>query len=87
MLVNNAGIEITDLIAEVKPEEIRRMLEVNILGRARPHRHGHRPSRRLRQPRPLRVPGSGRRRGDRTDSLGPARHRRRHRRCGRLPRL
>ncbi len=32
ILVNNAGVEITSLLTEVTPDEIRRMLEVNVLG-------------------------------------------------------
>jgi NAD(P)-dependent dehydrogenase (short-subunit alcohol dehydrogenase family) len=32
ILVNNAGIEITSLISEVDPADVRRMLDVNILG-------------------------------------------------------
>ena len=34
ILVNNAGVEITSLITEVDPKDIRTMLEVNILGTA-----------------------------------------------------
>jgi 3alpha(or 20beta)-hydroxysteroid dehydrogenase len=32
VLVNNAGVEISSLITEIKPEDVRTMLEVNILG-------------------------------------------------------
>jgi NAD(P)-dependent dehydrogenase (short-subunit alcohol dehydrogenase family) len=32
ILVNNAGVEITSLLTEVTPDEIRKMLDVNILG-------------------------------------------------------
>src|SRR6516165_4627597 len=32
ILVNNAGVEITSLVVDLDPEEIRRMLEVNVLG-------------------------------------------------------
>jgi NAD(P)-dependent dehydrogenase (short-subunit alcohol dehydrogenase family) len=34
ILVNNAGVEITSLITEVDPRDIRTMLEVNVLGTA-----------------------------------------------------
>lgn len=34
VLVNNAGVEISSLITEVVPEDIRTMLEVNVLGTA-----------------------------------------------------
>ena len=34
ILVNNAGVEISSLITEVDPKDIRTMLEVNILGTA-----------------------------------------------------
>ena len=34
ILVNNAGVEITSLITEVDPKDIRTMLEVNVLGTA-----------------------------------------------------
>ncbi|WP_299057391.1 SDR family oxidoreductase [uncultured Nocardioides sp.] len=32
VLVNNAGVEISDLIMNVDPDDVRRMLEVNVLG-------------------------------------------------------
>ncbi|MEK8169213.1 SDR family NAD(P)-dependent oxidoreductase [Streptomyces sp. M19] len=32
VVVNNAGVEFSALIAELDPEEVRRMLEVNVLG-------------------------------------------------------
>ena len=34
ILVNNAGVEISSLITEVDPKDIRTMLEVNVLGTA-----------------------------------------------------
>src|ERR1044072_7169406 len=34
ILVNNAGVEITSLITEIDPKDVRTMLEVNILGTA-----------------------------------------------------
>jgi len=40
ILVNNAGIEITSLITEVTADEIRRMLDVNILGTTLGIKHG-----------------------------------------------
>lgn len=40
ILVNNAGIEITSLLTEVDPEDIRRMLDVNVLGTALGVKHG-----------------------------------------------
>ncbi len=53
ILVNNAGIEITSLITEVSPDDIRRMLEVNILGTTLGIKHG------LRAMRPGGAAGGG----------------------------
>jgi len=40
VLVNNAGIEISSLITEVQTDDIRKMLDVNILGTALGLKHG-----------------------------------------------
>ena len=53
ILVNNAGIEITSLVTELDPGDIRRMLEVNILGTALGLKHG------LRAMRPGGAAGNG----------------------------
>jgi NAD(P)-dependent dehydrogenase (short-subunit alcohol dehydrogenase family) len=53
ILVNNAGIEITSLITEVDPADIRRMLDVNILGTMLGIKHG------LRTMRPGGAAGAG----------------------------
>ncbi len=53
ILVNNAGIEITSLITEVTADEIRRMLDVNILGTTLGIKHG------LRAMRPDGPAGQG----------------------------
>ncbi|TDO89926.1 SDR family NAD(P)-dependent oxidoreductase [Enemella evansiae] len=53
ILVNNAGIEITNLITEVSADEIRKQLEVNILGTALGIKHG------LRAMRPDGPAGTG----------------------------
>jgi len=53
ILVNNAGIEITSLITEVEPKDIRAMLDVNILGTALGLKHG------LRAMRPEGPAGKG----------------------------
>jgi 3alpha(or 20beta)-hydroxysteroid dehydrogenase len=53
LLVNNAGIEITSLITEVDAADIRRMLEVNILGTTLGIKHG------LRAMRPGGAAGNG----------------------------
>ena len=53
MLVNNAGIEISSLITEVEPDDIRKMLDVNILGTALGLKHG------LRAMRPDGAAGKG----------------------------
>jgi 3alpha(or 20beta)-hydroxysteroid dehydrogenase len=42
ILVNNAGIEITGLLVDIEPEDVRRMLEVNVLGTALGIKHGFR---------------------------------------------
>jgi 3alpha(or 20beta)-hydroxysteroid dehydrogenase len=34
ILVNNAGVEITQLVVDLDPDDIRKMLEVNVLGTA-----------------------------------------------------
>ena len=53
IVVNNAGIEITALITEVKVEDIRKMLDVNILGTTLGVKHG------LRAMRPGGAAGQG----------------------------
>jgi NAD(P)-dependent dehydrogenase (short-subunit alcohol dehydrogenase family) len=53
ILVNNAGVEISSLITEVEPQDIRTMLEVNFLGTALGIKHG------LRAMRPDGVAGNG----------------------------
>ena len=53
VLVNNAGIEITSLITEVQTDDIRKMLDVNILGTALGLKHG------LRAMRPDGAAGKG----------------------------
>jgi NAD(P)-dependent dehydrogenase (short-subunit alcohol dehydrogenase family) len=40
ILVNNAGVEISSLITDVDPQDIRTMLEVNVLGTALGIKHG-----------------------------------------------
>ncbi|WP_344199534.1 SDR family NAD(P)-dependent oxidoreductase, partial [Aeromicrobium alkaliterrae] len=40
ILVNNAGIEITSLLTDVQADDIRRMLEVNVLGTTLGIKHG-----------------------------------------------
>ncbi|PYE18784.1 NAD(P)-dependent dehydrogenase (short-subunit alcohol dehydrogenase family) [Williamsia limnetica] len=42
ILVNNAGVEITSLIVDVQPEDIRKMLDVNVLGTALGLKHAFR---------------------------------------------
>jgi NAD(P)-dependent dehydrogenase (short-subunit alcohol dehydrogenase family) len=42
VLVNNAGVEITSLLVDIDPEEVRRQLEVNVLGTALGVKHGFR---------------------------------------------
>ncbi|SSC23240.1 Short-chain dehydrogenase/reductase SDR [Klenkia terrae] len=53
VLVNNAGVEISALITDFKPADLRTMLEVNVLGTALGIKHG------LRAMRPGGVAGSG----------------------------
>jgi NAD(P)-dependent dehydrogenase (short-subunit alcohol dehydrogenase family) len=53
ILVNNAGIEISGLIVEAEADDIRRMLEVNVLGTALGIKHG------LRAMRPGGAAGNG----------------------------
>jgi NAD(P)-dependent dehydrogenase (short-subunit alcohol dehydrogenase family) len=53
ILVNNAGIEITGLLVDARAEDIRRMLEVNVLGTALGIKHG------LRAMRPGGPAGNG----------------------------
>ncbi|MDT7782752.1 MAG: 3alpha(or 20beta)-hydroxysteroid dehydrogenase [Pseudonocardiales bacterium] len=53
ILVNNAGIEITSLITELQTADIRRMLDVNVLGTALGMKHG------LRAMRPGGAAGNG----------------------------
>ncbi len=53
ILVNNAGVEITSLITELDPKDVRTMLEVNILGTALGLKHG------LRAMRPGGAAGAG----------------------------
>ena len=42
ILVNNAGVEITSLLVDIDPDEVRRQLEVNVLGTALGLKHGFR---------------------------------------------
>lgn len=42
VLVNNAGIEVTQLLVDTDPDEIRRMLEINLLGTMLGLKHGFR---------------------------------------------
>ncbi|MBK0869005.1 MAG: SDR family oxidoreductase [Saccharopolyspora sp.] len=42
VLVNNAGVEITSLIVDLDPADVRKMLEVNVLGTALGVKHGFR---------------------------------------------
>ena len=53
ILVNNAGIEITSLLTEVSADDVRRMLEVNVLGTTLGIKHG------LRTMRPGGIAGQG----------------------------
>jgi NAD(P)-dependent dehydrogenase (short-subunit alcohol dehydrogenase family) len=53
ILVNNAGIEITSLLTEVAADDVRKMLEVNILGTTLGLKHG------LRAMRPGGAAGQG----------------------------
>ncbi len=42
ILVNNAGVEITSLLVDIDPGDVRRQLEVNVLGTALGIKHGFR---------------------------------------------
>jgi len=53
ILVNNAGVEITGLVTELDPADVRTMLEVNVLGTALGLKHG------LRAMRPDGAAGQG----------------------------
>ena len=53
ILVNNAGIEVTQLIVDTDPEQVRAMLEVNVLGTMLGLKHG------LRAMRPGGAAGGG----------------------------
>ncbi|MEI7054324.1 SDR family oxidoreductase [Nocardioides sp. CCNWLW239] len=53
ILVNNAGVEITSLVTELDPADVKKMLEVNVLGTALGLKHG------LRTMRPDGAAGSG----------------------------
>jgi 3alpha(or 20beta)-hydroxysteroid dehydrogenase len=53
VVVNNAGIEVTQLIVDTDPDDVRRMLDVNILGTMLGVKHG------LRAMRPGGAAGSG----------------------------
>ncbi len=53
VLVNNAGIEVTQLIVDTDPDDVRRMLEVNVLGTMLGIKHG------LRTMRPGGAAGGG----------------------------
>lgn len=53
VVVNNAGIEVTQLIVDTEPDDIRKMLEVNILGTLLGLKHG------MRAMRPGGAAGNG----------------------------
>ncbi|MGY0536438.1 SDR family NAD(P)-dependent oxidoreductase [Nocardioides sp. YJ-D4] len=53
ILVNNAGVEITSLVTELDPNDVKKMLEVNVLGTALGLKHG------LRTMRPDGAAGKG----------------------------
>src|SRR4051812_31209024 len=53
VLVNNAGIEITSLVVDIDPDQLRRMLDVNVVGTALGMKHG------LRAMRPEGAAGAG----------------------------
>ena len=53
ILVNNAGIEISSLIADIDPADLRKMLDVNVVGTALGIKHG------LRAMRPDGAAGNG----------------------------
>src|ERR1700712_5494706 len=53
ILVNNAGVEITSLVVDIDPGDLRRMLDVNVVGSALGMKHG------LRAMRPGGAAGDG----------------------------
>lgn len=53
VVVNNAGIEVTQLVVDADPDDLRRMLEVNVLGTTLGVKHG------LRAMRPGGAAGAG----------------------------
>src|SRR3954469_7505978 len=53
VLVNNAGVEITSLVVDIDPADLRRMLEVNVVGTTLGMKHG------LRAMRPGGAAGTG----------------------------
>lgn len=53
ILVNNAGIEISAMVTEIEPEQLTRMLQVNVVGTALGCKHG------LRAMRPGGAAGAG----------------------------
>jgi 3alpha(or 20beta)-hydroxysteroid dehydrogenase len=53
ILVNNAGIEVTSLVVDIDPDQLRRMLDVNVVGTALGMKHG------LRAMRPGGAAGAG----------------------------
>src|SRR4051812_42477185 len=53
VVVNNAGVEVTQLIVDTDPDDVRKMLEVNILGTMLGIKHG------LRAMRPGGAAGAG----------------------------
>jgi NAD(P)-dependent dehydrogenase (short-subunit alcohol dehydrogenase family) len=57
ILVNNAGVEITSLLVDIDPADIRRMLEVNVLGTALGIKHGFRAMRPGGAGNPAGTPG------------------------------
>ena len=42
ILINNAGVEITSLLVDIDPDDVRKQLEVNVLGTALGLKHGFR---------------------------------------------
>ncbi len=53
IVVNNAGIEVTQLIVDTEPDDVRRMLEINVLGTMLGMKHG------MRAMRPGGAAGNG----------------------------
>jgi NAD(P)-dependent dehydrogenase (short-subunit alcohol dehydrogenase family) len=53
ILINNAGLEISSLVVDIDPADLRRMLEVNVVGTALGMKHG------LRAMRPGGAAGNG----------------------------